>query len=231
MKSPFLKINIMLLGCFLSVAIANSQGLSAINNNANQTGTAAKTTSGKYTGHWFIKSGNEYYLVRSGNLPPGLVKKTTDNKLEDIDVEGVKRAVNFRNESNINGKQVDNYYFVIEEDGEGNSASLSPAANDAIKNDNNSIAGITADGISNMNKSESKPTEGVYTLTYASCSGSIADYKICAIMVCNGVSIPGWAAMNPCTYSTSPNNVCLGFQPERPLTSPYMYYVVCGSTN
>jgi hypothetical protein len=231
MKSTIMKINIMLLGCFLSVAIVNAQGPSAIYNNTKQADTETKATSGKYTGHWFIKSGDEFYLVRSGNLPPGLVKKTTDNKVEDIDVEGVKRAVNFRQESNINGKPVDNYYFVIEEEGEGNSASLHPTANDAMKSDNNSIDGITAEGISNINKSESKPTDGIYTLTYAYCTGSPADYKICAIQACYGFTNIGWAVYNSCVNNTSSGNVCLAYKVGMPLISPYYYYVACGTTN
>lgn len=224
-----MKINIMLLGCFLSVAIANAQGPSAIDNNTKQPITETKATTGKYTGYWYIKSGDEFYLVRSGNLPPGLIKKTTDNKVEDIDVETVKRAVNFRKESNINGKPVDNYYFVIEEgEGEGNTASLATEAIYSGKNYNNSLTEINAEGmnVTPLNyKSDNNTTDAVYTLTPAACGYNNADDKISAILVCYGELVPNWGRYNPCITAITAGNVCIAYHNS----GTVVYYVVCGS--
>lgn len=231
MKSTISKINFLLLGCFLSVAIANAQGPSAIDNNAKQTGTETKTTNEKFTGHWFIKSGEDFFLVRSGNLPPGLVKKTTDNEVEDIDVEGVKRAVNFRRESKINGKPVDSYYFVIEKDGEDHTAFSSPAAINGNKEGTNSFAEINQEVVNTTTVKSTKSqetTDGSYNLTELKCDGY--NPLICAIMVCYGATVNNWTAHNPCGNTGGSSNVCLAFQPglQTANANKNYYYVLCG---
>lgn len=225
MKPAILKMNMMLLSCIILVTMANAQGPSAIDNNSKQ-------ASGKFTGHWYVKSGDEFFLVRSGNLPPGLVKKTSDNKVEDIDVESVKRAVNFRKESHFNGKPIDNYYFVIEEEGDNSTALYTPAAMDTKKNDNNSITETDPSPLS-INKKVDKSNDGSYTLADAN---ALIDYRICAIYACMGVNTllynSGcgiWSTTGGCGQSTS--NVCIAYQPGRPAIAPYYYYVICDTTN
>lgn len=75
-----------------------------------------ETPKPRYTGHWIAVSGEEYMEVGSAEIADDAFQKDSKGKVEHIDANKVARKLNFKQISKIEGKNVDNHYFIIGQD-------------------------------------------------------------------------------------------------------------------
>ncbi|MFZ9386637.1 MAG: hypothetical protein ACO25B_02045 [Chitinophagaceae bacterium] len=216
MRSTIAKLTLLSLMGLLMSSILIAQDMAAINPKSQEAKPESTTAVAKYTGYWIILSGGEYYLVREGNLPPGLVTKNSQNKVENIDLEGLKLALNFRRESHINGKQVEGNYFVIKDESEAKDiGTLNPVVNPEKR----AVSSLNHNE-KNINSADENKVSGPKTDLAASAAYRLdlcASDWCKAVATCHGIPIQYWQAHNQCPNSTG---VCIAW------TIPGVYYYV-----
>ena len=130
MRSATTKWSVLSLICLLLSTVVIAQDIAAVNHKAPQTTSQQDAPVFKYTGYWYVKSGDELILVKEGNLPPGLVRKSSQYQVESIDIESVKQTLQFSHQNEYQGRFVEKNVFVIaDESGTGGVGSVTPNGN------------------------------------------------------------------------------------------------------
>jgi len=148
-------------------------------------------------------------MVKEAELAPGLVTKNSKNQVENVDLEGLKMAMNFRSERQINGKTVEQNYFVIkDESGSKDMGALNPAVNPGKR----VVSSLNHAG-NNMNPAEENKVSGPQAdpATHATyrldvCMNNLWCQAIC---FCNQLeTYQGWQSLGMCGGG---QNYCMAY--------------------
>jgi len=102
MKSATTQLSSVLLAVFVLLAISAYKPV------------ASKTTADdSYNGYWIAKSGEDFIVMNEARLPESALEKNAKGEISNVDKATLRSSLRFSNERQVNGKEIENHFFVV----------------------------------------------------------------------------------------------------------------------